>query len=566
MFNVLIYSLNNCIFSLIDFINQHGRGFLKMASRSRRFFLNGATLTLAALVMRLVSVVFNAYISNHAGSEAMGLFSLLGSVYALSMTVATAGINLGTTRLVSDAVGMGDIALAKRSTKRALLFCTLTGTFASVLLFSLSEPIAVYGLSDARAVPSLRCLALTLVPIAICSCLSGYFTAVRRVKVNAAFGIAAQFVKIGATMLLLTAFASKDTETVCVMLVLGGAIAEFFSLAVTFALYIFDVKFKLRGGGAVIGEGSVIKKLLSITMPVTLSACVRSALSTFQHILIPRGIHKSGKSWSLALSSYGALHGMAMPLLLFPSAFIYSFAGMLIPEVSECCVRRDTVRLTRVSYRALTMSLLFSIGISGIMIFFSQELGMLIYHNAETALYIRVLAPLIPVMYIDGTVDAILKGSGHQVYSMNVNIADTLTACIFALTLIPRLGIWGYVISIYATEILNTTLSLVKMISVSRIKPRIFHQVIMPVVCIIGATQLSRLLLYLSPFEFNEVLSLVFSIILTVVLYILLALITRTLDKDEFELLNASLMTQKQYDRKFRSGLNAAKSGEIIKA
>ncbi len=526
-----------------------------MASRSRKFFLNGVTLTISALAMRLVSVIFNAYISNHIGSEAMGLFSLLGSVYALSITVATAGINLGTTRLVSDALGIGDTALAKRSVRRALLSCVITGSFASLLLFFLAEPIGIHALSDGRTVSSLRCLAFTLVPIAVCSCLSGYFTAVRRVKVNAAFGIAAQFVKIGATMLLLSAVAGTDTETVCVMLVLGGAVAEFFSLAVNFLLYVFDVKFKLHCDGEPMENSPILKKLLSITMPVTFSACIRSALSTFQHILIPRGIHKSGSTWSSALSSYGALHGMAMPLLLFPSAFIYSFAGMLIPEISECCVRRDAVRMSRVCYRALTMSLLFSIGVSGIMIFFSNELGMLIYNNAETALYIRVLAPLIPVMYIDGTVDAILKGSGHQVYSMNVNIADTLTACIFALTLIPQIGIWGYIISIYATEILNTTLSLMKMISVSKIKPRIFHQVIMPVVCIIGATQISRFALYISPFKFDRAFELVISVILTIGIYLSLALVTRTLDKDEFELLSASLMTEKQYDRKFRQDI-----------
>ncbi|MBE6584809.1 MAG: hypothetical protein E7649_07565 [Ruminococcaceae bacterium] len=527
-----------------------------MASRSRRFFLNGVTLTATALVMRLVSVIFNAYISNHAGSEAMGLFSLLGSVYALSITVATAGINLGTTRLVSDALGKGDASLAKRCARRALLCCTVTGAFASVLLFSLSKPIALHALSDSRAIPSLRCLAITLVPIAVCSCLSGYFTAVRRVKVNAAFGIVSQFVKIGATMLLLSSFASTDTETVCVMLVLGGAAAEFFSLIVTFLLYLFDVKLKLKSddaGKENNNDQGIIKKLLSITLPVTVSACIRSALSTFQHILIPRGIHKSGQSWSAALSSYGALHGMALPLLLFPSAFIYSFAGILIPEISECCVLGDEARLKRVSYRALTMSLFFSIGISGIMIFFSRELGMLIYNNAETALYIRVLAPLIPVMYIDGTVDAILKGSGHQVYSMNVNIADTLTACVFALTLIPSLGIWGYVISIYATEILNTTLSLIKMLSVSKMKPRVLHQVFMPILCIIGSTQISRLLLFISPFNMSAVLELILNVAFTVALYVALLLLTRTLDKDEFELLNASLMTEKQYEVKIRT-------------
>jgi stage V sporulation protein B len=273
----------------------------------------------------------------------------------------------------------------------------------------------------------------------------------------------------------------------------------------------------------------------------------------FQHALIPRGLKASGQSWAAALSSYGALHGMALPVILFPSAFVSAFAGLLIPEISECCVQNNTDRLRRVAFRTLTLSLIFSIGVAGIMLFFSNELGMLIYDNAETALYIRVLAPLVPVMYIDSAIDAILKGSGHQVYSMNVNIADTLTACVFALTLIPMIGIWGYVISIYATEILNSSLSLVKMVSVSKIKPRIIHQVCMPILCIIGATNLAKLILRLLPWGMGNVIELILGILLTLAMYLSLLLITRTIGKDEGEFLYASLLSEKQYDRKFRA-------------
>ena len=276
-----------------------------MASKTRTFFVNGITLTLSALAMKLVSVLFNVYIANRAGSEAMGLFSLLGSVYGLAITFATAGINLGTTRLVSDALGLGDVELAKRSVKRALMICTISGGAATVLLFSLSDFLGRHVLTDIRAILPLRCLALSLVPIAICSCLSGYFNAVRRVKINAAFGIVAQFVKIGATMMLLSLFGGNDTQTVCVLLVLGGAIAELFSLAATYVLYIIDKRFKLKGGSREVSDTAITRKLLSITLPVTFSACIRSALSTVQHILIPKGIQRSGKSWAEALGSYG---------------------------------------------------------------------------------------------------------------------------------------------------------------------------------------------------------------------------------------------------------------------
>ncbi len=525
-----------------------------MASRTRRFFLNAISLTATALIMRAVSVIFNVYISNAAGSEAMGLFSLLGSIYAFSITVATAGINLGVTRLVSDAIAIDDVKGAKRSATVAIAVCSVTGAIAGILLFYLAPLLGEKLLGDIRAVRPLRVLALTLVPVAISSCLSGYFTAVRRVKINAAFGIVSQFIKIGATLLLLSFFVDLGTEQACIALVSGSAVAEFFSLGISFILYLADRrKMPQDRSDTLVKNESITKKLLGITLPVTLSACIRSALSMFQHILIPKGIHKSGKSWSVALSSYGALHGMALPLLLFPSAFIISFAGLLIPEISECCAQNDTERLKRTSYRTLSLSLFFSIGVSGIMLFFSRELGMAFYNNEETALYIRMLAPLIPVMYIDSAVDAILKGSGHQVYSMNVNIADTLTACIFALTLIPKMGIWGYVISIYATEILNTTLSLIKMFSVSKMKPKIYKQIFLPILCIIGSTNISKILFRLIPDIISANFMLAVRIIFSVLLYIVLLLLTRTVTNEEKEFLEAALLSEKSYNERNRN-------------
>ena len=67
--------------------------FVQMPSKTRIFFLNALSLTLTALIMRGVGVAFNIYISNRAGSEVMGLYSLLGSVYGFSITLATAGFS-----------------------------------------------------------------------------------------------------------------------------------------------------------------------------------------------------------------------------------------------------------------------------------------------------------------------------------------------------------------------------------------------------------------------------------------------------------------------------------------
>ena len=74
----------------------------------RRFLLNALLLCGVSLLMRTVSVSFNVYVSNKAGAEAMGLYSLLSGVYGFALTLATSGIHITVVRMISDALGRED--------------------------------------------------------------------------------------------------------------------------------------------------------------------------------------------------------------------------------------------------------------------------------------------------------------------------------------------------------------------------------------------------------------------------------------------------------------------------
>ena len=45
--------------------------------KAKIFFINGIILTITALVMRGIGLVFNIYVANKVGAEAIGIFSLI---------------------------------------------------------------------------------------------------------------------------------------------------------------------------------------------------------------------------------------------------------------------------------------------------------------------------------------------------------------------------------------------------------------------------------------------------------------------------------------------------------
>ena len=462
-----------------------------------KFIKSVLLLTGTAIIMRAVSVYFNVYLTGKLGEEGIGLFTLVTSVYSFAITFATSAVNLASTRLVSEALGTNSHMAVRSYMRKCICYSMAFGFGASFLLFSLAPAIGIKLLGDQRTVTSLRFFALTLPCIALSSCLNGYFTAVRRVAKNAAVQFCEQSVRIGVCVFLLTFFMPSDLELACVCVVCGGCSADLLSFIYCFIMYKADMKKHISKAGKDIEKGD--SRLLSIALPMALSSYVRSGLVTIEHLLIPWGLRKKGGSNSEALRTYGIIQAMALPIIMFPYALLTPFSNLLIPEVAERNARGDKSGIERVSASAFGFVLVFGIGISGIMSFYSYELGLTVCKSAQAAEYIKMIAPLVPVMYLDTVTDSILKGLDEQLYTMRVNIMDAFLSVIIVFLLVPRIGIYGYIAEIFFCELINASFSVWKLLSVVKFKTKIVMRALVPLVSIVLSTFITRLVFFLFP-------------------------------------------------------------------
>ena len=432
---------------------------------AKRYFLNGAALALSALLLRAIGVIWNAYLAKKLGAAGMGLISLTMSVYTLAVTFATSSVNFAATTMIAEATARNDKKAARGAMKACVCQCLVTGSAACFILTLAADFIGNEWLGDPGTVLSLRLLGMSLPFIAISSALSGYFTAVRKAYKNAAVQVLEQTVKMALTFTALGALLpdGAGTEYMCAAVVGGAAFAEAASLAVNALLYALD-RARLRGVFDSGPDSAVFKKLFSITIPISASAYARSGFLTLEHMLIPRGLRKYGADYNTALASYGILHGMAMPVVLFPASILGAFSSLLVPELAEAAALGDTARVRRITAKSLFAATLYSSVAAIIMTAVSGVAGEGLYGSAEAGGYIALMAPLIPIMYVDVTIDSVLKGLGEQLCSMKINIVDSAVSAALVWLLLPKLGITGYVITIYVSETLNTALSAARLI------------------------------------------------------------------------------------------------------
>lgn len=457
--------------------------------RLGRFLVGGCLLSLVSLLIRTVGVSFNAFITARVGAEATGLYQLVLSVYSPALTLATAGVNLAASRLSAEEVGKGRRGHPRAVLLRCLLYAFTVASAVGGLLYLLAPMISDAWLGNTASSSLLRLLAAGLPFIALSSAMSGYLTAMRRVPRLAVIQLAEQCFKIALTVVLLLTVRGEGLR--CLMIVVFSNVsADLFSCLLTAAA----CRAKRKETAASRPRGGITARILTITLPVSISSFLRSGLMTLEHLLIPRGLQKRGESYRQAMASYGLMSGMALPILFFPASFLSSFTGLLIPELAEEKERGEKERIARQGELVLGAVLTFGIGAAGILLGFAKELCVSVYGSTDAAFYLAVLTPLLPVMYLDSAVDAMLKGLGEQVYTMKVNVLDALVSVSAVYFLIPRMGLMGYVTVIVVSELINFSFSLWRLRHITHLHSRLCRRTFLPLLSVIGAVALGRLL------------------------------------------------------------------------
>ncbi|MBE6568969.1 MAG: hypothetical protein E7658_01960 [Ruminococcaceae bacterium] len=422
-------------------------------------------LALVNILLRGAGVSFNAYVAGKIGAESMGLLSLTMSVYGFAVTLATSSVNLASVRLTAERCAQieGADRESYRKTVRGVLksvcgYSLLFGCSAAFFLWILAGGISEHLLGDSRTFSSLRVLALSLPPIALTSALAGYFTGMRKIGKNALLAILEQGMKIliTATALVLVT-PTGSVEYMCLAVVGGSAVSEAWSLVTSFILYLTDSGIPKgdKAGAVKNTRPTRFRDAAGIALPTAVGSYARQGLVTAEHLTIPWGMKQHGSSPEKAMASYGVLQGMALPVVMFPYAVIGSFTGVLIPEITAYHAKKEYRSLRRIIRRVLLYTFVFTGICFGIFFCFAGLLGEGIYHSTEAAKYIRILAFLVPFMYVDTVTDAILKGMGEQVYCMKINLVDASCSLVLVALLTPVMGLYGYILSMFFCEIVN---------------------------------------------------------------------------------------------------------------
>ena len=452
---------------------------------AKLLMLNTMILTVSGFIMRTIGVAFNVYLTNRIGAAGIGLFELIMAVYGLTVTFAAAGVRLGATRLVTDALGQ-----SRTDPSGAILTCIryglITGCAVGVILFYSSPLIAQYWISDGNAAASLKILSVSLPFTAMSAALNGYFTARKTLLNYTGIQLLGQLAKVLTTIAALHRLFDGGLGPSCACISFGMSLSEALSCALSLAVCRADRgRFK---SFAATRYG--LRALLPIALPDAVGSGMRSVLLTIEHLLIPVGFRKSGQSAEQAMNLYGNIHGMALPIILYPAAVLYALSGLLIPELADCRAKDRQSQIDFTVRFCLRLTVLFSLGCAAFLFFFAGDVANCVYGDKASAFFIRMLSLLLPVMYADTMVDGMLKGLNEQLASMRYNIIDSSLCVALVYVLLPKYAAKGYIFILFFSEIMNFSLSFHRLTTVCTVRVHLFDDLVKPLFAAAGSMSL----------------------------------------------------------------------------
>lgn len=247
----------------------------------------------------------------------------------------------------------------------------------------------------------------------ISSCLRGYFIARRKITPNAVSQLFEQAVRIILIVVLVGNFCTKGLGACAAAVILGDSAAEIFSFLMLWLIWLRDTRKLDNLTGRNRPPFGIVRRILHISVPITSGRYLNTALRTGENILVPKNLAKYPFGGENALSQFGMIKGMALPILFFPSTLLNAVSTLLIPEISEAEARNrhGLVRSATRNILKLTSVIAFIFGA----IFFvgGRKIGLLIYKSPEVGELLRALSPIDAAYVFGQHFRRHFKGSRH---------------------------------------------------------------------------------------------------------------------------------------------------------
>ena len=528
----------------------------KTKNSTKLFFSGVIVLTISNLIIKAIGLLFKIPMHNYLSGLGMGYYNTAYIIYTVLYMISTAGLPVATSILISENRSLGKIDQVKKVFRVSLGLFFFVGLFGMGLMLGGAHWFSVNVIKSEATTLCIMAVAPTLFFICLTSALRGYFQGYQHMVPVAV----SQLIEALCKLFLGIAFALYARQKygtdvgalkyVAAYAILGITIgAGLGMIFLTFTKLLFksekyDAEYLEESGEnhETTPAKTILKRIVIIALPITISSSVMSLTSFIDSILIQNLLQTfKGMSENLATTIYGNYTTLAVPMFNLPPVLVYPISYSIVPLITAARTKGDRARSERIMESALRVTVLIGLPCAIGLAALSEPILSLFYREraaiVSTAPLLSILAPSTFFLCVLSVTNAMLQACGHErkpVISMLIGAVAKIAANV---ALLYFIGMPGTPVSTFICYLTATVINMVFITKYTDLKLNFKRVFVRPFIAgiICGGAAIGSRLLFVRflPGKISTVLA----ILSAVLVYVSLIFSVKAIESEDISLL-----------------------------
>ena len=404
------------------------------------FIKSTIILIIGGFITKILGMFIKIVLTRTISTTGIGIYSLILPTFNLFITLCSLGLPVAISKLISE---------KNKKSKQIVLtpipFILTFNIILIIILLFISPYLSQNLLNNKTTYYPLIAIGFTLPFISISSIIKGYFFGKEQMFPTTISNIIEQLTRLFLTTTIIKKLMKYSLTYAITGVVLINIISEGISILVLL-LFLPNKKNILVKDYTY--NKKLMKDLLNISLPTTGSRLIGSISYFLEPIILTYALTKSGYTNTFITTQYGIINGYVYPLLLLPSFFTIAISNARLPVVSNSYSKKNYNYTKYKIKQAITISLIIGIPCTLLFMTIPQVFLKLIYNTTEGLEYIKIIAPIFLIYYIQSPLTASMQAMGKAKEAMFGTLIGSIirTITLFILSLC-KIGIWGLIIS-----------------------------------------------------------------------------------------------------------------------
>ena len=428
---------------------------MKVDTRSAAF--GTFVLTLSGLATQGIGFAYRIGLTRFLGPEGMGLYSLVMPAYSVLMSVMASGLTVAVSRLSASYGALGRTLAIRQLLRRtcAVFFVLFAIVALPTALFS--DFISVQLLGDARTRMGLLVLLPCMLLTGVENIHKNHFYGRKQVIPPAVTEVLEMSVRMLAVLGLLTIVRPQYEELSVALIIAGMVVCEIVS---SVTLTIWSRRQKEKPQGEAVALRPMLKSIHTIAVPIALANLLGNLISSANAVIIPARLIAAGMTSSEALSAYGVMIGMTLPMLSLPTSVMGALSLVMIPRMAENLALKNYAHMRIRVVKTLRITALLMMPAMLALALWGKPLAQVIFHQSSAGAHMPLLALATFFACFEGIAGSLLSGMGLQ----NRNMSNHMVSGIVQLVITwlatgqPHIRMAGFVWAYLIASLLGAIL------------------------------------------------------------------------------------------------------------